>query len=526
MRARFRGIVALAALALLPLTSCSYDTKFDGETLHRGLATDPESLDPQKARSVQAADVLRDIGEGLVGHTPDGAIEPGAAAGWSVSDDGLVYTFRLRDGLAWSDGQPLTAAHFAAGLRRLVDPQVAAFYAWMLSGVDNADAIVAGDLPVEALGVDAVDPATLVITLERPLPYLLSLLTHPSTYPVPPGAGDGMRASNGAYRLVEWRPGSLISLEKNPSYHAAADTRIRRVMYHVLTEELSELNRYRAGELHITNNVPPEQFEQVRDAYPEELRVAPYLGVYFYGFNLTRPPFKDNVALRAALSAAIDRETLVGKITRRGEKPAWSFVPPGTQNYTPPVLDFRHLDQDERYRLARRLYSEAGYGPDNPLRIELRYNTSDTQRRIAVAVQSMWRDVLGVETTLVSEEFQVLLATIRERTRTEVFRGSWIGDYDDANTFLALMTSGSSSNMPGYASDEFDALMDKAAAQIDLDRRRLFLEEAERILLGDHAVVPLYFYVSKHLVHPDVRGWQDNVLDYHYSRHLSLSTAD
>jgi ABC-type oligopeptide transport system substrate-binding subunit len=168
---------------------------------------------------------------------------------------------------------------------------------------------------------------------------------------------------------------------------------------------------------------------------------------------------------------------------------------------------------------------EAGYGPDNPLQIELRYNTSDTQQRMALAIQAMWKDALGVQTTLINEEFQVLLANMQAREITQVFRSSWTGDYNDAHTFLSIMESGNPANLPGYASAEYDSLMQRAAGQVDLDRRRLWLEEAERVLLADHAVIPLYFYVSKHLVSPDVVGWGDNVLDYHYSQHLSLVPA-
>lgn len=503
-----------------------------GSTLHRGLSTDPETLDPQKARSVQAADVLRDISEGLVGHSPNGELVARAAESWQVSDDGLIYTFTIREDARWSTGEPLTAEHFVLGLQRLVNPEVAAFYAQTFADVANARAIIAGDLPVESLGVDAIDSQTLEISLERPVPYLLSLLTHPSTFPAHPAliadeSDNAARApiSNGAYRIESWEPGSLLRLSRNEFYWNDANTAIDRVYHHVLIEETSELNRYRAGEIHVTSNVPPESFELVRQEYGDELHVAPYLGVYYYGFNLTQPPFKDNIALRQALSMAIDREVLVEQITGRGEAPAYSWVPPGTHNYDPPELGFAKISQDDRNAIARSYYEQAGYSGDNPAHIELRYNTSDTQQRIAVAVQSMWGEVLGVETTLINEEFQVLLENIRERNKIQAFRGSWIGDYDDAQTFLALMLGDNPSNMPGYANETYDSLMHRAAEQTDLKRRRLYLEEAERVLLADHAIVPLYFYVSKHLVHPDVRGWDDNVLDYHYSQHLSLSAA-
>jgi oligopeptide transport system substrate-binding protein len=524
----------LLLFVVLSLTACSGGS--DGTTplatLERGLPSDPETLDPQKARSTQAAEVLRDIGEGLLGYTATGELVPAAAASWEISEDGLSYTFHLRPEARWSNGDPVTAGDFVLGMLRLVDPATAAFYAQMIGAIDNASAIVTGEQPPDALGVTAVDPHTLRVQLTRPTPYLLALLTHPSTFPAHPGSlethGDGFArpgrlVTNGAYRLDAWVPGSLVSLRRNEHYWNNAATAIDAVNYHVLVQDTSELNRYRAGELHITSTVPPDSFAQVKAEYGDQLRIAPYLGVYYYGFNLTKPPFKDNPLLRQALSMAVDREQLALSVTGRGEAPAYSWVPAGVQNYEPPLMSFSALSKTDRETLARRLYKEAGYGEDKPLRVELRYNTSDTNRKIAVAIQSMWAEVLGVETTLINEEFQVLLANMRDAEVTQVFRSSWLGDYNDAHTFLSVLLADSAANMPRYANREFDSLMSRAAEQVDLARRRLYLEEAERIMLADHPVIPLYFFVSKHLVSPAVSGWGDNVLDYHYSQHLSLS---
>jgi ABC-type oligopeptide transport system substrate-binding subunit len=503
--------------------------------LHRGLLTDPETVDPQRVRSTQAGDILRDIGEGLLSYSATGELGPGAADEWSLADDGLVYTFHIRDDARWSNGEPLTAEHFVFSLRRLVDPATAAFYSQMVSDIVNARAIIAGDMPAAELGVEAVDDNTLVIRLERPVPYLLSLLTYPSTFPVHPDSialhGDeftrpGNLLSNGAYKLDAWEPGSVLSLSRNEHYWNNENTAIDEVRHHVVTQEMAQLNRYRAGELHTTGSVPPDAFQQVQEEYPDELHVAPYLGVYYYGFNLAKPPFKDSPGLREALSLAIDRDVLVRSITGRGEEAAYSWVPPGVENYEPRRLNYADQSQDARNAHARRLMRDAGYGPDNPLQFELRYNTSDAQQRMALAIQSMWKDVLGVETTLINEEFQVLLANMRAAEVTQVFRSSWIGDYNDAHTFLSILETGNASNMPRYSNEEYDDLMQRAADQVDAHKRRLLLEEAERVLLADHPVIPIYFFVSKHLVSPQVQGWGDNVLDYHYSQHLSLAPAD
>ena len=531
-----RAIVYVAVLAAAVAVVWQYQSGPQvsapaASVLHRGLLTDPESVDPHKARSTQAGDVLRDIGEGLLSYSATGDLVAGVADQWSVSDDGLTYTFHIRDDASWSNGEAVTAGQFVYSLRRLVDPATAAFYSQMVGDIVNATEIIAGELPAAELAVAAPDDHTLIITLVRPTPYLLSLLTFPATFPVHPGSiathgaeftRAGNLLSNGAYKLDAWEPGSVLALSRNEHYWNNAATAIDEVRHHVVTQEMLELNRYRAGELQVTSSVPPDSFEQVREEYPQELHVAPYLAVYYYGFNLTKPPFKDNPGVREALSMAIDRDVLVAKITGRGEAAAYSWVPPGVDNYEPRRINYADHSQDERNAHARRLLANAGYGVDNPLQFELRYNTSDTQRRIALAVQSMWREVLGVEATLVNEEFQVLLANMREREVTQVFRSSWIGDYNDAHTFLSIMESGNASNMPGYKNPDFDGLMQSAAEQADTKKRRYYLEEAERELLADHAVIPLYFYVSKHLVSPEVSGWGDNVLDYHYSQHLSL----
>jgi len=528
-------LAVIALLAVLTISACADAPRDEGQTLHRGLPSEPESLDPHKGRTTQAAEVQRDIGEGLLSYNATGELVAGAAQSWEVTDEGKTYTFYLRPEARWSNGDPVIADHFVSSLRRLVTPETAAFYAQFLEDLVNADDIVAGRKAPGTLGVEAVNDLTLRLFLDEPVPYLLNLLTHPSTFPIHPGSMEqhgedfvrpGNMLSNGAYVLEEWVPGLNIVVRRNEHYWNNAETSIDRVIYHVLVQPMAELNRYRAGELHITSNVPADAFQTVKEQYPDDLKLAQNLGVYYYGFNLTKPPFRDSPELRKALSMAIDRDMLTGKIIGRGEKPAYSWVPPGVTNYKPTVMSFASLTQEERNIVARRLYAEAGYGPDNPLEVQLRYNTSDFHRRIAVAIQAMWRDVLGFEVTLINEEAQVLIANIREREVTQIFRLSWIGDYPDAHTFLSILQSGVSTNTPGYANPEYDSLIERAASQPDLDRRRLYLEEAERVLLADHAVIPLYFYVSERLVSPAVGGWGDNVLDYHYSQHLSLSADE
>lgn len=530
--------LAAAAVLALMLGACTGEppaTDTSVAVLDRGLGQEPESLDPHLARTTQAHTVQRDLFEGLVVYTPDGTLAPGVAERWTVSDDGQTYTFFLREAARWSNGEPVTARDFVVSLQRLVAPETAAFYAEALGVIENVSAIVAGDMPVERLGVEARGDYELVFRLTRPTPYFLALLTHPSAFPVNPGnlaeyAADfsrpGNLVSNGAYRLEEWVLGSVIELKRNEQYWNDANTAIGAVRHHIVQEPRAELFRYRAGELDITSTVPSEDFAEVRAELPGQLRIAPQLSVYFYGINLNHPELGSKPKLREALSMAIDRQALVEQVVGRGEAPAYSFVPPGVDNYEAPSLAFAMLSPDDRRDRARQLYREAGYSEENPLEIELRYNTSATHKRIALAIQEMWSEVLGFEVTPINEEFRVLVANMRAMEITEVFRLSWNGDYNDASSFLSLFESDNPSNMFGYSSDDFDSYMSRAAEQTDPDRRRLYLEEAERELLNDHVVIPLYFPVSKHLVRPYIAGWQDNVLDYHYSQHLRFADED
>lgn len=528
-------LIAIAVLAVPLLAACSGPAGSPGSLLNRGIGPEPESLDPHHTRTTQAHRVQRDLFEGLVGYSATGELIPAAAERWEISADGLTYTFWIREDAAWSNGDALTAQDFVFSFRRLVDPGTAAFYAELMIAVKNAGAIIKKQKSPDTLGVHALDDQRLQILLDYPVPYFISQLALPSAYPVHAAGiaeyGDGFAragklVSNGAYQLKSWELGSFIELTRNPYYWNDANTHIDRVRHHVTVDASAELYRYRAGELDITAVVPPEAYAQLASDRPDELRVAPFLGTYFYGLNLTKTTLRDKPMLRQALSMAIDRDVLTAKVTARGEKPAWGWVPPGVHNYESQQFSYALMPRAERHAMARQLYREAGFGPENPLQITIHYNTAETHERLALAVQSMWRDVLGFEATLVNEEFRVLVANIRAMEVTEIFRLSWNGDYNDAHSFLNIFESGSPSNLTGYSNPKFDALMRQAAEQVDAQARRSYLEEAEREMLDDHPVIPLYFHVSKHLVSPRVRGWQDNVLDFHYSQHLILRDSN
>jgi oligopeptide transport system substrate-binding protein len=508
---------------------------YDPETLRRGNGPEPETLDPQLARTDAAFNILRDLFEGLTAVGPDGSAVPGAAEAWTVTPDGLEYRFTLRAGLRWSNGDPLVAADYVAGMRRLVDPKTAAPYALFIDPVLNASAITRGEQTPDQLGVSAPDERTVVVRLAAPAPYLLGLLAQPPTFPLhgPSLAANGAEyarpgklVSNGAFVLDDWVIGSHVAARRNANYWNDAATRLQRVNYVHVGDAGTELRQYRAGQLDFTYVVPQQQFQWIKQHLAGELHVAPQLSVYYYGFNLTRPPFKDNPALRRALSLVIDRDKLVTAVTGVGEAPAYGWVPRGIWNYTPQQFDYAQRAYAERVAEARQLYAQAGYSTSKPLQVELRYSSGDTHNRIAVAIAAMWKEALGVETSLYAEEFRALLQSIQARTDTQVFRSSWVADFNDAYTFAQLLKSDFGINLTGYSNPRYDALLAEAGRQVDVTRRRALLEEAERLMLADHPVLPLYFYVNKHLVKPWVRGWTDNVMNVVYSKNVALAPAN
>jgi len=499
------------------------------QALHRGNGEEPQTLDPHRAEGVPTANILRDLFEGLTTTAPDGRIVPGAAGRWDISRDGMIYTFYLREDGRWSNDEPVTADDFVFSFRRSVDPDTASVYGRMLLPIENAQAILAGDQPPENLGVVALNERTVQIRLDDPTPYFLGLLTHASTYPVyaPSLAehGDdfvlpGNLVSNGAYQLLEWVPRSRIVMDRNPGYHSADDVIIERVVYYPIEDESTEFQRFRVGDLQWTDQVPSNLFAWLSINLPQALSVSPWFGTYYLGFNLTRAPFEDNLPLRRALSLAIDREILTGKVTQFGEIPTFTLVPEGLPDFTSPLPEYAEMTQGQREELARDLYREAGYDENNPLSVELRYNTSENHRKIAVSVAAMWKQTLGVRTRLINEEFRVFLQNRQLKRRTEVFRAGWIGDYQDAFTFLELFHSRHRRNDSGYDNPRYDRLLEQISTERIPARRRNLMVEAERMLLADQVVLPVYTYVTKRLVSPLLKGWAPNVMDFHPSRQM------
>jgi oligopeptide transport system substrate-binding protein len=523
-----RSLAGLGTILALAMGGAAFAA---GE-LHIANSGEPDTLDPHHIEGVWENRIIGDVLMGLTTEAADASVIPGAAESWEVSDDGTVYTFKLRDH-TWSDGTPVTADDFVFALRRILDPAEAAEYASLLYTIKNAKPLNEGALEgMDQLGVRALDPKTLEITLESPTPYFLEQLTHYTAFPIPKHKveelGDdwikpGNIVGNGAYTAVEWLPNTHVKLEKNAAFYDADNVSIDIVYFYPAEERNAATKRFRAGEIDVQYDFASEQIDWLEENMPDETRIAPWLGVYYYVINLRNAPF-DDAAVRQALAMAIDREAITDKVLRTGELPAYSFVPPGTGSYGEPAyVEWKDLPQEERVAQAKELLAGAGFGPDSPLKLQLRYNTSETHKKVAVAVAAMWKQFLGVETELFNAEVKVHYSDIQEGN-FEVARAGWIADYNDPQNFLYLMDSSTGVlNYGGYANAEFDRLMAEASATADLDARADLLRQAEAIAMKDMPNIPVYYFVSKDLVATRVQGWVDNIKDIHRTRWLSVA---
>lgn len=499
----------------------------DKQILRKGNGTQPQTLDPHKGEGVPGSNIQRDLFEGLVIEAPNGDLIPGVAESWTFDEPSLTYTFTIRSDAKWSDGSPLTAYDCEYGFQRSLDPKTGSKYTAILAPILNSESVASGILPFTDLGVKAHDEKTLIIQLQSPTPYFLGLLTHATASPMHQPSvekhGDnvakaGSLVSNGAYYLTESVVQSHIKVSRNIHYWDNENTSIDEVVYFPIEDQSSELKRYRAGEIDFTNEVPNNQFKWIKANLNDELVISPWLGIYYYGFNLTKAPFKDNLDLRLALSMAIDREIITSKVTQFGEKPAYAFVPPGIGKYQPQEPEWATWSKERRQEEALRLYKKAGYSKTNPFEVELRYNTSENHKKTAIAIAAMWKQALGVRTHLINEEWKVFLANRKLKKVTQIFRAGWISDYNDPYSFLELLYSQHGINDSGYDDPNYDALLKQSANSTDQNDRLDIMYQAEKKLLEDQPIMPIFSYVTKRLIKPYLGGVGNNIMDHHYSK--------
>ncbi|SNR96385.1 MULTISPECIES: peptide ABC transporter substrate-binding protein [unclassified Azospirillum] len=499
--------------------------------LNIGLGPDIDTADPHRSTTIVAGGLFVELWEGLTSFDAAGNVVAGVATSWETSADGLRWNFTLRQDAKWSDGSPVTADDFVFAWRRAVTPATRLGLPEWIAPIRNAMPIMRGEKPPGELGVRAVGPYQLEVLLEHPKPDLTvytaywvlsplhrtSVEKHGDSFPQP-----GKLVGNGPFILDAAIPQSHYALKRNPHYHGAASIAASAVNYHVTEDLQTEMKRFRSGELVATKEVPPTQLDWARSNLADSLRLAPRASTFFLVPNLTRAPWKGNAKLRQALAIAIDRKTIVEKIARGNEPPAYSMTPPGLVGYQPPEPDWAKLGDADRVALARRLFAEAGYGPGGQTLppVELLYNTNELNRQVAVAVAAMWQQVLGVKTTLSNQEFKVVVSRMKEHSYPDFARISWAVGL--VTEYLNLLRSRAEALGPGYRNPVFDQAMEAVDASLSLEGFRSALAAAENIAMADMPMIPIMRQSSRRLVNPALKGWVDNPLDLHPAKFLSL----
>jgi oligopeptide transport system substrate-binding protein len=519
-----RSLAALIAALMIAVAPAFAET-----VIHRGNRSEPSALDPHRAQTVYENNVLQDLFEGLTAYDAAGEVIPAVATSWDVSPDGRIYTFNLRDGLEWSDGTPLSADDVVFSFRRLMKPETAALYAQLFYLVKNGREVNTGAVPVESLAVHAPDSRTIEIELTGPAPYFPQILANGFAAVIPRHAIEehgenwakpGTMVSNGAYTLEHWSPQDRIEIVRNAHFHDAENVALDRVIYYPTADTVSAVARFRGGELDVQYGFAPEQAGSLRELLPGQVHLSPSLGTFYLTLNTTRPNLKD-ARVRRALSLAIDRRVITDKVRRAGEPPTLSYVPPVTAGYSSPQVDYADMPMGERRAEAVRLLREVGYGDANPLKITYAYSTNPENRRLAVIIAAMWKRV-GVLTVLANREGKILFSSLRAGDFEVAFIG-WSADYNEASTFLYTLRSTTvNANYSRYNNPEYDALMIEAGQTADTAVRAALMRRAEALMLAEQPIIPLYNDSGRYLVAKYVKGWQDNAVEAHLSRYLSI----
>ncbi len=490
----------------------------DKQELVRGNGTEVATIDPHKSQGVPESHVIRDLLEGLVSQDADGNTIPGVAERWETSDN-KTFTFYLREDAKWSNGDPVVAEDFVYSFQRAVDPNTASPYSWYMeyTKMKNAKAIIAGEADKSTLGVKALDDRTLVVELDSAVPYFVMMMGHTTTKPVHKATvekyGDQWTkpenfVGNGAFVVDKWVVNERLVLKRNGQYWNDDKTVLNKVTFLPIENQVSEMNRFLAGEIDFTNELPLEHYKRLTKEHPESVSVVGNLCTYYYLFNTKKAPF-DDVRVRQAISYTIDRNIVANAIMGQGQKPAYFLTPEITAGFEPEMPMYGKMSQKERNAEAQRLLEEAGYGKDNPLNFSLLYNTSENHKKVAVALGSMWKKSLGVNVTLENQEWKTYLST-KDSGDFQVARAGWCGDYNEASSFLTLMKSGNTTGGIHYDSKAYDDLMEKAITSKSEAERTALYAEAEKLMAKDMPIAPIYQYVKSRLLSPKVGGFPAN----------------
>ncbi|BBH52805.1 peptide ABC transporter substrate-binding protein [Fluviispira sanaruensis] len=482
---------------------------------------EPTTFDPHNCHEVACSSILEQIFEGLVNVDQKGVIVPAQAEKWTMSPDGKKYTFTLRKNLKWSDGTKITAQDFVYGMQRLVDPKTASENGYLLENIVNGKDINSGKATPESLGVKALNESTLEITLIRPTAYFLEVMAMISASPVQKknveqyGSREfthaGKLVSNGPFVLKERKIGDKIVLEPNPNYWDKNAVYLNKVNYLILKDLVSEYRMFEAGQLHITGVIPADQYKAIKVKYAEELQSTPILSMYYYIYNLNNPKLQ-NKSLRKALDMTIDRTAITDSILGTGDIPSYEIVPNGMKNYTQRKPEWTNWTKEKQVLEAKKLYAEAGYSKEKPLKLQILYNTDENHKKIAIAIASMWKKSLGVEVEIANEEWKTLLDK-RSTGQFEVLRLGGLATMNDAYDFLTNFQSTSVRNTPKFKNADYDKYIEQAESEVNPVLRKSLQEKAGKILMEELPFSPIMSQTRKYLKRKEVIGFKKNILE-------------
>jgi oligopeptide transport system substrate-binding protein len=529
---RLTPLIALLS-SLFFLLGCGGNKADSSNILILGNGSEPRGLDPHIVTGVTENNIITALIEGLIAYHPtdDSTPYPGVAERWEANEDNSVWTFFFRDNASWSNGDPVTAQDFVFSFQRMLSPALAADYADMLYYLKNGEEFHKGQITdPNALGVRAIDDLTLEITLKGPVPFFPLMLKHYAWFPVHPatilkhGAKDQRDTQwtrpenfvgNGPFTLSRWRTNEVIEVLRSETYWDRETVRLDGIRFLPINDPNTEERAFRRGNLHLANTVAADRIDFFLTNHPDWIRIEPYLGTYFYRFNVTRAPLND-ARVRLALNLAVDRRAIVENITMGGQQPAFGYTPPFFDDFNPAAP----LSYDPER--ARELLAEAGFpnGEGFP-RKGLLFNTLEAHRQIAEAIQQMWKENLGIDIILQNQEWRVYLDT-QTRMDYDLARAGWIGDFMDPITFLDMWTTGDGNNNTGWSNPEYDRLIRQARVEPDAAARLRILEAAEAILMEDLPIIPLYFYTRIYLLSPRVQGWYPKAMDNRPYKHVWL----
>tara|TARA_R110000824_G_scaffold288508_3_gene476759 strand:- start:80990 stop:82618 length:1629 start_codon:yes stop_codon:yes gene_type:complete len=501
--------------------------------LYFGTGTEIQTLDPHIATGVPEHHIINTLFEGLVLKNPYTLEpEPGIAESWDISADGMTYTFHLRQNANWSNGDPLTAEDFRWSWERALTPAMAAQNSYMLYPLLNAEEFTTGQInDFSEVGVKVIDDYTLEVQLRAPTPYFLQLLDHYIAFPVHRAtvesfgsytdqlsrwSREGNIVTNGPFELSEWRLNSFLRVDKRADYWDAENVKLNAIVFDPTENQTTVERKFRDGLIHRTEDVPLDKVPVYLQENPDEIVIAPYLSSYYYLINTKRAPLND-LRVRRALSLALDRDLLNETVLENIMSPAYFLTPPGTVGYNPPVTFTYDPEQ------ARALLAEAGYpnGEGFP-GFEILYNTQENHRRIAIAIQEMWREALNINVTIINQEWQVYLESV-DNMNFDLARRGWSGDYVDPNTYLDLFITGGGNNNTGFSNERYDEIvLNEAPRELDVEARNALYFEAETILMENMPIIPIYIYQTKNLKHPDLQGAPSNIMDHYNWKYVYL----